>query len=92
MTPKTEIYRVHYNKWKTPEGDVRFSCYTVGVGYDIANMKITPVKIVKIKEWIHVYFSDGGKHIFCGTNPDVEIFMRPVKKEEPKKEEDGKRA
>jgi hypothetical protein len=90
---KTEIYQCKFNKYTTPNGDVGYSVYTIGIGYDVADMKITPVKIVVIKDRVYVYFSDGGKHIF-GVNNDTEFFYRPVqvKKEEVEDhegEEDG---
>jgi hypothetical protein len=74
---KTEIYSVHFNKYKTPSGDIGFNQYTLGMGYNVADMTITPVKIILIKDRVHVLFSDGGKHTF-GYNDDTELFYRPI--------------
>jgi hypothetical protein len=84
---KTEIYEVRFNTYRTQNGDTGYNRYVLGIGYDVADMKITPVKIVVIKDRVHVYFSDGGKHIF-GVNNDTEFFYRPVqvKKEEVEEE------
>jgi hypothetical protein len=82
MKPKTEIYWVKYNKYKLENGDVAFSQYMIDVPYNVTDMAITPVKIVKLKDHIIVYFSDGGRHEF-GHLPDCELFYRPVKKDKP---------
>ena len=81
MIPNTEIYSVKFNKYRLDNGDVGFSSYTLGAGYIVGMVKIVPKKIKLIKDRVHVWFEDGGKHIF-GYNLDVEIFMRPVKTEE----------
>ena len=81
MIPNTEIYSVKFNKYRLENGDVGFSAYTLGVVYIVGMVKIVPKKIKLIKDRVHVWFEDGGKHIF-GYNLDVEIFMRPVKTEE----------
>jgi len=84
MKYKTEIYWVKFNKYRLPNGDIGFSQYALGVSL-YEGMNITPTKIIKSKDRITVYFSDGGKHEF-GALEDVELFYRPLKKEEPKKE------
>jgi hypothetical protein len=82
MNAKTEIYWVRFNKARLANGDIAVSDYVLGV--DVI-MGVQPTSIKVIKDRVYVTFSDGGKHIF-GYNSDVELFYRPVKKEEPKKE------
>jgi hypothetical protein len=83
MKTKTEIYEVRFNKFKTESGDTGYNRYNLDTGYDVADIKIIPVKILLLKERVTVYFSDGGKHTF-GYNPDTELFYRPIKKETKK--------
>jgi len=80
MNSKAEIYWVKFNKYKLGNGDVGFAQYCIGTPLYIES-DITPVKITKIKDRIVVNFSDGGKHEF-GYNEDVELFYRPIKKDD----------
>jgi hypothetical protein len=77
MTPKTEIYQVRFNKYTTGNGDVAFSSYTLDSPYLVGMAKINPIKIVLIKDRVHVTFEDGGKHVF-GYGADTELLYRPV--------------
>jgi hypothetical protein len=86
MIPNTEIYSVKFNKYRLENGDVGFSAYTLGVVYIVGMVKIVPKKIKLIKDRVHVWFEDSGKHVF-GYNDDVELFYRPVKEEEIKTED-----
>jgi hypothetical protein len=85
MNPRTEIYEVRFNKYKTENGDTGFTKYTIGQTYMVGMVKFTPKRIVLIKDRIQVTFEDGCIHNL-GFNNDVEIFKRPIVSEIPKKE------
>lgn len=91
--PKTEIYEVRFNKYKLTNGDVGFSRYTLGVNYTVGLVTLTPVKILLLKERVHVYFEGGTRHVF-GYLQDTELYYRSieetkvVEKEENKTEEE----
>ena len=88
MNSKTEIHAVYFNKFKMENGDTGYTKYVLGEEYTINGIvKFVPKSIKLIKDRVHVTFEDGTKHVF-GYLQDTELFYRPLKKEEPKKEED----
>jgi hypothetical protein len=81
MKPKTEIYKLKFDRYTDKDGVQHWALYVVGqAGYMYGEL-VTPESIKLSFDKIIVTYNDGRTHEFKHTD-DCEIFRRPIKDEE----------